>query len=386
MTTLLGGPAAGSLRVEDEAIPLESISDTELNDRYVAVRSRLTRLEAEAAWLLAEIDRRRSYEPDHFTTEAFLQSRVGDSGRTARRNVAEARGLSEYEAVRDAFSSGEIDRPRVAMLLAASRVSPAHFQRDQGMLVETAASQSMAGTHQAIEYWKQQVDREAADADREHLHRRRHLQVSTAIGGMFRIDGELDPVGGKTVLLALRSLADPANLDPGDPRTPGQRRADALVDLCSDHLTHGDASETGGSRPNMVVTVALDVLQGRAVEPCELGDGTVISAETARRIACDAGVSRVLTQGESEVLDVGRTTRVVPAAMRRALALRDKGCTHPGCTRPHHWCDAHHVVHWADGGETALHNLVLLCRRHHRLVHEGASVARSARAAPSRTA
>jgi hypothetical protein len=121
----------------------------------------------------------------------------------------------------------------------------------------------------------------------------------------------------------------------------------------------------------MVVTVSLDVLQGNAVEPCELGDGTVISAETARRIACDAGVSRVLTQGESEILDVGRSTRVVPAAMRRALALRDKGCTHPECTRPHHWCDAHHVVHWADGGETALKNLVLLCRRHHRLVHEG---------------
>ena len=75
---------------------------------------------------------------------------------------------------------------------------------------------------------------------------------------------------------------------------------------------------------------------------------------------------------ESEVLDVGRTTRVVPAAIRRALALRDKGCAHPGCTRPHHWCDAHHKVHWVDGGETSLDNLVLLCRRHHRMVHEGA--------------
>jgi hypothetical protein len=161
------------------------------------------------------------------------------------------------------------------------------------------------------------------------------------------------------------------NLEPGDPRTPGQRRADALVELCGDHLSHGDIAETGGNRPTMSVMVSLDVLQGRAVAPCELEDGTVISPETARRIACDAGVSRVLTQGESEILDVGRTTRVVPAALRRALALRDKGCTHPGCTRPHHWCDAHHVIHWADGGGTSLDNLVLLCRRHHRLVHEG---------------
>jgi hypothetical protein len=371
MTTLLGGPAAGSLLVEDEPFEFESIGDSELSDRYAALRSRLTRLEAEAARVLAEIDRRRSFEPDYFTAEAFLQSRVGDSGRVARRNVAEARGLSEYSVVREAFAGAEIDRPRVAMLLAASRVSPAHFKRDEAMLVETASSQSMAGTHQAIEYWKQQVDREAAAADREHLYRRRHLHVSPALGGMIRVDGELDPVGGNTVLLALRSLADPSNLQAGDPRTPGQRRADALIELCADHLSHGEVSETGGSRANMVVTVSLDVLQGRAVGPCELEDGTVISAETARRIACDAGVSRVLTQGESEILDVGRTTRVVPAAMRRALALRDKGCTQAGCTRPHHWCDAHHVVHWADGGETALHNLVLLCRRHHRLVHEG---------------
>ena len=102
----------------------------------------------------------------------------------------------------------------------------------------------------------------------------------------------------------------------------------------------------------------------------------MISPETARRIACDAGVSRVLTKGDSEILDVGRTTRSVPAALRRALALRDKGCTHPGCTRPHHWCDAHHIVHWADGGETSLANLVLLCRRHHRMAHEGAGVRR----------
>jgi hypothetical protein len=372
MTTLLGGPAAGSLLEEDEPAPIEAIGDSELNDRYVALRSRLTRLEAEAARLLAEIDRRRSFEPDHFTAEAFLQSRVGDSGRAARRNVAEARGLDSYEIVRHAFAIGEIDRPRVAMLLAASQVSPSHFRRDQGLLVDTATNQSMAGTHQAIEYWKQQVDIEAASADREHLHRRRHLHVSPMLGGMVRLDGELDPVGGRTVILALRSLADPANLEPGDLRTPAQRRADAIVELCADHLSHGDSSETGGSRPNMIVTVSLDVLQGRATEPCELADGTVISAETARRIACDAGVSRVLTQGESEILDVGRTTRVVPAAIRRALALRDKGCTHPGCTRPHHWCDSHHVIHWADGGPTALDNLVLLCRRHHRMVHEGA--------------
>lgn len=370
MPTLLGGPAAGSLLEEDETVALESLGDSELIECYRLLRSRLTRLEAEGARLLGEIDRRRAYEPDHLTTEGFLQASVGDSGRSARRNVAEARGLEAFRQVGEAFAAAEIDRPRVAMLLAAARVSPNHFRRDEAMLVETAASQSMAGTHRAIEYWKQQVDREAASADREHLFRRRHLTVVPAEGGMVRLDGELDPVGGRTVMLALRALSDPANLRPGDQRTPGQCRADALIELCADHLAHGDSGETGGARPNMMVTVSLDVLQGRSAEPCELEDGTVISPETARRIACDAGVSRVITKGDSEVLDLGRSTRVVPPALRRALALRDKGCTYPDCGRPHHWCDAHHVVHWADGGETSLDNLVLLCRRHHRMAHE----------------
>ena len=270
-----------------------------------------------------------------------------------------------------AYRAAEIDRPRVAMLLAASRVSPGLFQRDQEMLVETASTHTMAGTHQALEYWKQQADQVAAAADAEHLHRRRHLHASQSLGGMVRIDGELDPIGGRTVIIALRSLADAGAIDRVDDRTPEQRRADALVELCADHLQHGDVAESGGSKPQVIVTVSLDALRGRAGEPCELDAETVITPEAARRIACDASVSRVLMRGESEVLDVGRTTRVVPAAIRRALVVRDKGCTHPGCDRPHHWCDVHHVVHWADGGDTGLENLVLLCRRHHRTAHEG---------------
>lgn len=96
-----------------------------------------------------------------------------------------------------------------------------------------------------------------------------------------------------------------------------------------------------------------------------------ISQETARLLACDASVSRVILGPRSEPLDIGRRTPVVPAPMRRAVVVRDRTCRFPGCDRPPPWCDAHHVVHWADGGMTALANLVLLCRPHHRLVHHG---------------
>jgi hypothetical protein len=95
-----------------------------------------------------------------------------------------------------------------------------------------------------------------------------------------------------------------------------------------------------------------------------------VSPETARRLACDASLMRVVMDGRSEPLDVGRRTAVVPPAMRRAVIVRDRHCRFPGCDRPHAWCDAHHVAHWADGGATALDNLLLLCRRHHRKVRE----------------
>jgi hypothetical protein len=102
----------------------------------------------------------------------------------------------------------------------------------------------------------------------------------------------------------------------------------------------------------------------------ETGWAGPITGEAARRIACDAGITRVITDGPSQPLDVGRRTRTVPPALRTALVVRDRGCVFPGCDRPPPWTDAHHLIHWADGGPTTLDNLALLCRRHHRVVHE----------------
>jgi hypothetical protein len=107
----------------------------------------------------------------------------------------------------------------------------------------------------------------------------------------------------------------------------------------------------------------------------ELDPAGPIEAPTARRFACDASVTRIVFGSRSEPLDVGRRTPVVPPAIRRAVVARDRHCRYPGCDRPQGWCDAHHVRHWADGGPTSLDNLLLLCRRHHRLTHEGFSLA-----------
>ncbi|HSJ50898.1 MAG TPA: HNH endonuclease [Actinomycetota bacterium] len=137
----------------------------------------------------------------------------------------------------------------------------------------------------------------------------------------------------------------------------------------------------GGERPHLVVTVPVEALvqaseERSAADPAQPMDSVPeldhvgpVGPEVVRRLACDAQVRRVVLSGRSEPLDVGRRTPVISPAMRRALIVRDGGCRFPGCDRPPSWCDGHHVVPWAEGGPTALANLLLLCRRHHRLVH-----------------
>jgi hypothetical protein len=154
-----------------------------------------------------------------------------------------------------------------------------------------------------------------------------------------------------------------------DQRSPAQRRADALGEVCRGWLDRPDRPMIAGDRPHVTVVMDLQTLEGRAGRRCEVDDVGRLSPESARRLACDAAVARVITTAEREPLEAGRATRVISPAMRRALVIRDGGCAFPVCDRPASWCDAHHVVHWADGGPTDLENLVLLCRRHHRMIH-----------------
>src|SRR5450759_4836956 len=163
-------------------------------------------------------------------------------------------------------------------------------------------------------------------------------------------------------------LAAPGGAD--DDRTPAQRRADALVELARRTLDSAELPTTAGERPHLQIRVDLATLLA--------GTGTAgadwagpLSAGAALRLACDATTSPVLTAGPSEVLDLGRSVRLVSPAQRRALVVRDGGCLWPGCDRPPAFTDAHHLRHWVDGGATDLDNLALVCRRHHRLVHVG---------------
>ena len=156
----------------------------------------------------------------------------------------------------------------------------------------------------------------------------------------------------------------------GDLPTLSARRADALIVLAESFLKHGAAAMNGGDRHQIVVHIDECTLKDGAAGRCEFDDGPAMPVETARRLSCDASLVKIVEDERGEPLDVGRKTRTIPPALRRALNSRDKGCVFPGCTHKR-YVDGHHIHHWAEGGETKLSNLVSLCRFHHRAVHEG---------------
>jgi hypothetical protein len=187
--------------------------------------------------------------------------------------------------------------------------------------------------------------------------------------GTFVLNGTLDAEGGAILRTALAAVEGKPVA--GDDRTARQRRHDAMVDLGRRQLDSGELPTTGCQRPHLTVTADLEVLAGKAAGGGLLNWEQLVPAETVRRLACDCSVTPIVTGPDGEPLSVGRARRTIPAPMRRAIMLRDRHCRFPGCDRPVAWTDGHHLWHWIDGGPTAYWNVWLVCRRHHRLVHEG---------------
>jgi uncharacterized protein DUF222/HNH endonuclease len=201
----------------------------------------------------------------------------------------------------------------------------------------------------------------------------RELNLTDVGDGRTRLTGWLDREGAAVVRAAIDPLCDPRTgsaTDGFDTRTPTQRRADALVDLCRLGLATGQLPDNGGDRPQVAVTLDWKTLREQ-VGAARLDDGATISPAAARRIACDAGLLPVVLGGAGQPLDVGRQRRLFTGPLRRAVLIRDRGCAFPTCDRPARWTDIHHIRHWVDGGPTTLNNAVALCGHHHRVIHSG---------------
>ena len=358
---------------ELQAEDLRRTPDDALEADFDELQRAVAAIEAERLRRLAEIHGRQSHRRDgYLSTASWLVDRHRFGWTAAGKDIRTARSLQRMPCTREGLATGQLSASAVQMLVTARQAHPAQFREAEPTLVDAAKRLPARQLHHTVSHWRQALDWSQGLKDAERLREQRRLGLSTTILGLVRVDGELDPETGETVLAALRGCqdADRRRKDPEDHRTPAQRRVDALGEICRRWLDGAARPTAAGERPHVAVIVDLEALRGGADGRSEFEHVGPIHPEVARRWACDASVTRVVTRGSSEPLDVGRRTPVVPAPMRRALIVRDRHCRFPGCDRPPPWCDAHHVIHWAEGGTTALSNLVLLCRRHHRLVHE----------------
>jgi hypothetical protein len=198
----------------------------------------------------------------------------------------------------------------------------------------------------------------------------RSLTLITGDGGMLWIRGVLDPEGGAVLWAALDPLAK--RNGKADDRRMDRRLGDAIVELAHHAMDNGTLPRKSWQRPHLQLTATLETLLRQwGATAGELAFSLPISGRAVERIACDCNVTRILLGADSQVIDIGRSTRRISPHIRRALNARDRGCRWPGCDRPASWTSGHHMNHWARGGVTELQNLVLLCHRHHWMVHEG---------------
>jgi hypothetical protein len=364
------------LRSAIEGLRLETLADlpdARIEEDFAELQRAAELLEVERLRRLAEIDRRATFQRDgHLSAASWLASTFKVAWGTAREQVRIARALDDMPETRRALDEGELSMSAVRVLVAARDADRDAFQRSEAQLLEAARIHSMNDLQRVAAYWRQAVEQEHSLDSDEKVRAHRRLHASVTFLGMVRVDGNLDPETGETLLTALRAVLDAESRSraQGDDRTPAQRRADALGEICRQWLDLAERPSVGGEKPHVTVTVDANALREGGTVRSELDHVGPVQPAVAKRLACDASVRRVVMAGPSEPLDVGRRTPVIPPALRRAVIVRDRHCRFRGCDRPHTWCDAHHVVHWVDGGPTALPNLVLLCRRHHRLVHQ----------------
>jgi hypothetical protein len=396
---VLGGvpethPVAGALGVIDAAldaaaeVPLWSLSDDEVEGLLQSAYGARARVDELTLRLVSEVARRRSGERSGATsTRAWLRRELRVSPGEAKRDVELAAALAgPLDLTRRALFDGAISRAHAQVVakimdtLPVGLGSEARDRAERQLLEWCRRFDSRDVARLGRRLWEV-IDPEAADQceakalERQEraASRQRHLALGPDGFGRFRLWGQLDAESAAIVKAALDPLANPlpSTAEGPDPRTPGQRYADAFVELCRRQLASGDLPKQGGDKPQVVITIDLAKLRD-GVGSGLLDTGDTLSPEVVRKLACDAKIIPALLGTDGQPLDLGRSARTFTPAQRRALALRDgHGCAFPGCDRPMAWCDAHHIRHWIDGGATDLSNGVLLCCYHHTLIHQG---------------
>jgi hypothetical protein len=352
-----------------------------LGDEIAELSAHLDAATARLLDLIREFDARGGWGNGFRSCAHWLTWRVGLDFGAARERVRVARALGTLPRLAQALARGELSYAKVRAL---TRVATPETE-------ERLLAVGRAGTAEHVERivrgWRR-VDRKAEAEETAKRHKSRALHVYQDEDGMVVVRGRLEQEAGAVLMQALAAAWEavylknvPAETSPpgelprtgliiaDDPPTLGQQQADALALLAETALHHGIDPGAPGERYQVVVHVDAPVLAdpdapGQSV----LENGTHVSAETSRRLACDARRVVMRHDPDGRVTEVGARTRTIPPALRRVLQHRDQGCRFPGCGV--RFTQGHHLRHWAHGGPTTLSNLTLLCRRHHRAVHE----------------
>jgi hypothetical protein len=344
--------------VESLVEAIKALPSAASNDDVAAVFAACDLL---TAWLSGAVDDVDPLADGAVTVAHWLRYRAGRSHREAGVMVRRAARLRSCPRVVAAWEDGQVSTGQVDAVVAhlADRTGPL-FTEQEPEVVPVLVGLSVRDTDAVMRRWAAYADAVVDAPMAESSQRAVHLSVG--VDGWGELAGRLDPAGMQVVNAALDAATTP-DVDAEPARTRGQRRADALVAVARHFLDHAeDASTSRRSRPDVQVVVPLDDLERGVGHSL---DGDVLDQAAIGATLCDAGVHRVVTDGRSIILDVGRTTRTVGHHLFSALAVRDGGCRFPGCDRPVSWTEAHHVTPWQHGGETCPSNLVLLCWRHH---------------------
>ena len=302
------GSAIDALRAE----ALSELPDARIEADFAELQRASELLEAERLRRLAEIDRRGLYVRDgHLSTASWLASthRMGWGG--ARTSVRVARALEQMSRTRRALECGDVSLGAVRMLVAARGVHPEAFAEAEPLLVAAASRYPLGELHRVLQVWRDRVEAEHEPGVDPRVARR-HLHASMTLGGMVRVDGDLDPATGESLLTALGAVLDAEVRGTGgdgapDDRTPAQRRADALGEVCRGFLDRADRPVVAGERPHLTVTVPVEVLAGSTGGASGSPDGVAgpggaaeldhagtLDVATTRQLACDASVMRVV--------------------------------------------------------------------------------------------
>jgi hypothetical protein len=376
----------GELRSALDALAAEDLYvmvAPQLLDRTAMLVAARNRIDAELARTVRHGDNVQAAEHDGLKSmRSWLGGHARLSPSTASQIVRNGRVLERLPAVAVACAAGVVTAEQVSVIAPVTKPENLAAAAEQGVdlgeidqvLAETAATRQHAHLGQVVSHYLSRLDPDGREPDPTE---QRAVSLAKHMDGRLSGRLELDPVGGEKVQAVLESFLQ-AGRTAGDDRSRAQQLGDALVQWADVTLAAGQAPILRTIKPHVIVKIDLDDLVDPAtgLATADMGFGATVSAARARWLACDGNVSRIVFGPESQPLNLGRSKRITPPHLRRAVELRDQHCVFAGCHAPAYWCDVHHIVHWIDDGETSEENSGLLCERHHTKVHHGFRIER----------